>query len=84
VFRKVLIANRGEIAVRITRTLHEMGIGAVAVYSDADRAALHVRTADEAYGIGPAPARESYLDAEKILAVAKRSGPTRSTPATAF
>src|SRR5579871_5271092 len=73
-FRKVLIANRGEIAVRITRTLHEMGIAAVAVYSDADRAALHVRRADEAYPIGPAPAGESYLRVDKIVGVAKRAG----------
>ena len=73
-FRKVLIANRGEIAVRIARTLREMNIASVAVYSDADRASLHVRTADFAYPIGPAPASESYLRVDAIVDVAKRSG----------
>jgi len=73
-FRKVLVANRGEIAVRIARTLHEMDIAAVAVYSDADRGALHVRVADEAYPIGAAPAAESYLRVDAIVDVAKKSG----------
>src|SRR6266850_6793866 len=72
-FKKILIANRGEIAVRVIRACREMGIATVAVYSDADRAALHVRMADEAYAIGPAPSRESYLVIEKIIDAAKRS-----------
>src|SRR6202046_1197762 len=72
-FKKILIANRGEIAVRIVRACREMGIRSVAVYSDADRASLHVRLADEAYRIGPAPSRESYLVVENVLTAAKRS-----------
>jgi len=83
-FRKVLIANRGEIAVRITRTLHEMGIAAVAVYSDADKEALHVRMADEAYHIGPAPSAESYLRIDKLMDVAKRAGCDALNPGYGF
>jgi acetyl-CoA carboxylase, biotin carboxylase subunit len=70
-FKKVLVANRGEIAVRIFRACGERGLGTVAVYSDADRPALHVRYADEAYRIGPAPARESYLNVDAIIEAAK-------------
>jgi acetyl-CoA carboxylase, biotin carboxylase subunit len=73
-FKKILIANRGEIAVRIVRACRELAIRAVAVYSDVDRAALHVRLADQAYPIGPAPSSESYLVIEKILGVARYAG----------
>ena len=71
-FDKVLIANRGAIACRIIRTLRRMGVGSVAVFSDADAGSLHVAQADEAVRIGPAPAAESYLDVEAILAAARR------------
>ena len=68
-FTKILIANRGEIACRVIRACREMGIATVAVYSDADRDALHVRMADEAYHVGPPPSAESYLRWEKIIDV---------------
>ncbi|HJS62449.1 MAG TPA: biotin carboxylase N-terminal domain-containing protein, partial [Pseudolabrys sp.] len=83
-FKKILIANRGEIACRIIRTAHRLGIATVAVYSEADEGARHVRLADEAILIGPAPARESYLVAEKILEVAKRTGAEAIHPGYGF
>ena len=73
-FKKILIANRGEIAVRIIRACREMGITAAAVFSQSDQRALHVRLADEAYEIGPAPAGESYLSIERILEAAQTCG----------
>src|SRR5260370_39709548 len=83
-FPKILIANRGEIAVRIIRALREMDIRSVAVYSDSDRASLYVRMADEAAHIGPAPSAESYLRIDRILDAARRHAAAAIHPGYGF
>ncbi|MGH6821276.1 MAG: biotin carboxylase N-terminal domain-containing protein, partial [Methylocella sp.] len=83
-FEKILIANRGEIAVRVAATAKRMGVKTAAVYSDADAQALHVKMADEAFRVGPAPAQESYLKGDAIIAIAKRSGAQAIHPGYGF
>jgi propionyl-CoA carboxylase alpha chain len=83
-FTKILIANRGEIACRVIRTAKKMGIATVAVYSDADALAPHVRMADEAVHLGPPPASESYLLADKIIAACKATGAEAVHPGYGF
>src|SRR5690349_282365 len=83
-FKKILIANRGEIACRVIRTAKRMGIKTVAVHSDADRDALHVASADEAVAIGPPPAAQSYLSIEKIIAACKQTGAEAVHPGYGF
>src|ERR1043166_4170193 len=83
-FQKILIANRGEIALRVIRACREMGIASVAVYSDADARAAHVRAADEAVHIGPPPSSESYLNGARIIDAARRTGAEAIHPGYGF
>src|SRR5215469_9114711 len=83
-FKSVLVANRGEIALRIMATCQQMGIHTIAVYSESDREALHVRSSDAAYLIGPAPARNSYLNGDALIRVARESGAEAIHPGYGF
>lgn len=83
-FKKILIANRGEIAIRITRACRELNISSVAIFSDADRDSLHVFLADQAYNVGPAPSKESYLNMNKIISIAKEAGVDAIHPGYGF
>jgi len=83
-FKRILIANRGEIAVRISRACRELDIETVAVYSEADRESLHVKYADYAYPIGPSPSAQSYLSIDRIIDVCKKSGAEAVHPGYGF
>ena len=83
-FEKILVANRGEIALRVMRTCREMGIASVAIYSDVDKNALHTRYANEAYHVGPSPSLQSYLNADKIIEISKEAGVEAIHPGYGF